>query len=520
MEALCAESICPLPFLELLIDGYFTYVHPLTPVPHEPSFRAALSRRADRTDSAFLALLASMIGCLVSAFPQKLRVLAQGHEMEDLSATMLIEHCRAIINEARGSAFLDRDWTIQDAMTSLLLGLTGVHMFDWKTCRTYLTQCQTIARVIGLHKATWPNCSSSESFRPDMRANRRIAHGSSEMQADLVLRELGRRTFWGLFVAIKSLQQIRLCFGDLSFSPETSAEPYPPLPLEYDDAYITSTATILPPPGTLSQLVGFNWNVKILSSYDQLIEIGDHYSWEDQMMLLQRSFFTMTSIRGSMPSELGGRLATAPDHSPSHISIPSGYDFQESTAELARIEQAKELAVELAKIRTSMQVSNIEINELSAYSYFVSKYWSICDARDRMHVGNGEAVDSSLHPTDGPHNQLAPASDCVLDHQLIMDYTGTIASSFIQQLSIINHGEIEIDFVKYVSHTWLTRNEALILISILRVILVICRLSRSPSSRTSRVHSSKSLFRERMNLHSSPRIISTNFAGCLTGSST
>ena len=230
---------------------------------------------------------------------------------------------------------------------------------------------------------------------------------------------LGKRTFWRLFMAIKSFQQIRVWFGDLFFSPKSPAEPYPPLPLEYDDTYVTPTATISPPPGILSQLVGFYWNVKMLSSYDQLTELGDRYSWEAHMMLLQHYWLMMTHIRDGIPSKLGGRLTTAPDQEHA-IPTPSGYDFRESTAELARIEKAKDLAVELAKLRTSMQASNLEINHLSVYSYFVSKYWSICDACNRMHAGNSEAVDSSFHSTDGPSNQLVPASGSVLDHQLIM----------------------------------------------------------------------------------------------------
>ena len=460
MEPLSAKSILPPSVLEPLINDYFTFIHPLTPIPHEPSFRAALGRHEDRTDSSFLALLASMIGCLVSAFPQRLQSVVQMHDIGNLSARVLVEHCRAVTNEARGTAFLDSDFAIQDAMTSLLLGLTGVYMYDWKMCRIHLSQCQTISRIIGLHKATWPKCSSAVYSRPGMSTNRRINCESSEAQVNLVLQELGRRTFWGLFMAIKSLQQIRVCFSDLSFSPETAAEPYPPLPLEFDDECLTPAATILPSHGTLSELVEFNLNIKILSSYDQLVGTSHYYSSEDQMMLLQHSFLMITGVRRGIPNELGGTCATSPGPQgevlrslPSHPSTLSGYDFKESTAERARIEEAQKIAAERTKIRTSMQISDLETNQLSVYAYFVSRYWSICDTRAHIHPGNREAVNPSLRSTEDSSHGFAPASVSVLDHQLIIDYTATIVSGFILHLSAINKGELEINHRKYASHT-------------------------------------------------------------------
>ncbi|EHK97719.1 hypothetical protein M7I_6503 [Glarea lozoyensis 74030] len=59
-----AESICPFETLELLVDDFFTYIHPLCPFPHEPSFRAAFKSRQDLSNPLFLALLASMTGRL------------------------------------------------------------------------------------------------------------------------------------------------------------------------------------------------------------------------------------------------------------------------------------------------------------------------------------------------------------------------------------------------------------------------------------------------------------------------
>ena len=50
---LSAESICSISTLQILVDDYFTYIHPLIPLPHEPTFREAFARREDRTDRTF-----------------------------------------------------------------------------------------------------------------------------------------------------------------------------------------------------------------------------------------------------------------------------------------------------------------------------------------------------------------------------------------------------------------------------------------------------------------------------------
>ena len=43
------------------------------PYPHEPNFRAALAAREDLNSPTFLALLASMVGCLVATVPRRPR---------------------------------------------------------------------------------------------------------------------------------------------------------------------------------------------------------------------------------------------------------------------------------------------------------------------------------------------------------------------------------------------------------------------------------------------------------------
>ena len=480
---LSIESICPFPLLKLLVDDYFTYVHPLTPLPHEPSFRAALRGRKDHNDPKFISLIASMVGCLIAAYPQRMRfhlqsVNTEHHLTNPISA---IEHCRKVAIDARGSAFYDNDFTLQDAMTSLLLGLTGVYVFDWKTCRVHLGQCQTISRILGLHQATWPKCSDPKPLDQGMTSKRSSKKWSSQEHIHLIAQELGRRTFWALYLAIKTLNQIGMSFSELFVPSQTRLEPYPPLPLELDDTDLTSTDTSLPPPsGTVSRLVAFNANVQVLLSCDKVPILDDGYGLDkgfgldQRKALLEHSLMTMREIMNNTSNELDLGNSTALDQpqEPLHHSTtetftqdlgpyPLGdYDFKETAAELARIQQSNESASERAKVqyRTEVskhriQVSNLHANQLSVCSYLVGQYWSLCKARYLAQSSNDIKISSSPYFTDNPNNYIPDTTQSGLNKELVMDCTEVAIRNFILLLGFITQDEISSDGATIVSHT-------------------------------------------------------------------
>jgi hypothetical protein len=74
VPALSEESSMFLPTLQRLVNDCFSFIHPLIPIPHEPSFRAAFIQRENITDQRFLALLVAMVGTLVASFPRWLRM--------------------------------------------------------------------------------------------------------------------------------------------------------------------------------------------------------------------------------------------------------------------------------------------------------------------------------------------------------------------------------------------------------------------------------------------------------------
>lgn len=191
---LSAESIAPLDLINLFIDDYFTYVHPLIPFPHEPSFREAWRVRKDLSDRFFLALLAGMIGCMVSVYPRRPRrhLKAMGKENLFPTSSALVDLCRQVCLEARGAGYLEREGLyVYDAATSYYLVNMSSFMYRWQAADLYLGECFTIIRASGFYK-------SRPAYPPaDFGARAAL---SSEQNMNFIDEEVGRRIFWTVFV--------------------------------------------------------------------------------------------------------------------------------------------------------------------------------------------------------------------------------------------------------------------------------------------------------------------------------
>ena len=270
---LSAEAICPIETLDLLIDDFFTYIHPLCPFPHEPSFREAWKRREDLSNKSFLALLASMIGALVSSFPRKPRLHLKAARKENMfpNHMSLVHRCQQVCALARGPGYLESDnLSVYDAATSYFLGLMGLYTFRYRLGRLYFGECLTIIRTLSLHKAK--DLSYTQlGVLPALVGSHNANHdGPRDQPADNITVEMGRRIFWTVFVGVKTFQQLGASFSELVIPPATPSEPYPPLPAEIDDFCIYPTHNEPQPPGLVPMMAGFNANVKVYRSYDPL----------------------------------------------------------------------------------------------------------------------------------------------------------------------------------------------------------------------------------------------------------
>ncbi|KAL2132007.1 hypothetical protein VTI74DRAFT_4313 [Chaetomium olivicolor] len=400
-QALDAESIAPWPVLTLLIDDFFTYIHPLTPFPHEGTFRMSFTNREDRTNRGFLALLASMIGCLVASFPRtaRLHLKAQQHGMHMYpKAITLIERCRTVALESRGANFYSReDITVYDAATSYFLGLAAAYTMQWKVSRRFMAEAMAFIRELGYHK---PRDMGSSMFGVTYR-------GPSFNHVE---DQLGKRIFWCMFLGIRSMHQLGPHQGDLVLPPPTPSEPYPELPVEVDDQYILPHQIMGQPEGIVSLLTGFNQVIKIYMTMNGLVSVELSYGisslpFHDQKSMLDDSLQAVKQVMDGLPRELtidlnpGAGNSQSNPHALSNLlpaapqtnifeenntglhylpMYPSPMQQQPPTTDFRHTPNAQPERRRL--LQYEIQKANIYASQLATRSYYVERYLNLRDA--------------------------------------------------------------------------------------------------------------------------------------------
>ena len=413
-QVLSAETICPMTMLERLVDDYFTFIHPLVPLPHEQLFRDAFRRRQDLNSPTFVALIASMLGYLVACYPQRPRQhireglpMEHQQQMESLYSNPmdLVQRCHKIATEALGPAYMDHRMSVDDAVVSYLQALTCLQTSNRQSAIHYLKQCITISATVGLDKVNNGNTATTNGHTlpaARMTANGHALTGPNPVGVDQVMRELSKRTFWALFAGVKSFQQAGVSEGDLFILPATASRPYPPLPTEVDDGYITPEHVHLElqPPGDIPTVTGFNVNVRVLSTYNDIAAlemvygIDDVAEWERLKKVFDLSLQSVKHVLDSLPRELV-YTSQAPLSEAREPRYPSPNAESSIEQELVRhatngVENTRidfNRPGERRRIQLEIQKSNIYATQLATRLYLVEKYLDSYDARS----GNGHS---------------------------------------------------------------------------------------------------------------------------------
>ncbi|KAL8898065.1 MAG: hypothetical protein Q9192_002269 [Flavoplaca navasiana] len=420
-----ADNICPAPLLHRLVDDYFSFIHPLLPVPHEPNFRAALAAREDLNSPTFLALLASMVGCLVATVPRRPRQHILDLQMEAAfpNSGILIERCRRTTLEARGSAYLDRPQTIEDAMIALYQAFIGAYSWHWDICRLYMGQCVTICRVLEIHRRDGPGTEAAV-LAARAAATNAIASGNvrEDMmpplpKTDVILQELCKRMFWIVFSTVASFQQLGVSTRELNVPPPTASEPYPDLPLEVDDAYITSQGVQAMKEGEISTLTGFNAIVQVykacaeVSAMDVVYGGSGSSDWPHQKAILLRSLESVEGVSGIIPSIfLFGSKASSELVRRPHYPVPTqGY-----LGHGVLVPFQSDGPTEQKKTAIEIQKANLYGAQLATRSYLLQKYLVLSESQannnpSALQKESGENTSSDIPPAD--NNQITSGDE-------------------------------------------------------------------------------------------------------------
>lgn len=452
-QVVLAETICPWPILQALVDDYFTYIHPLIPLPHKPSFIEALSRREDMNNPTFLALLASMVGCLVASFPRRPRHHFRAHHMENSfpSSMAFITRCHQVITQAQGqgqpngSSSLDGRLSIHDAIIRYLQGVTSFHIHALQASQSHFSDCLKVLTEIGVLEADYDNVRAPQAR---MVPNGHSLEGLHPEAVDYVLQELGKRTFWAVFVSVRSLQQVGVPPPKLNVPPATDSYPYPPFPLEVDDDYLTPTTVFPQPAAVVSELTGFNANVRVFLSCNDLayMEYGHGvdkvFDWDKQKQALENALQPVKQACSGLLNELFLHLHTPKPQSYSQnypspalgLSGPQELDFYPGKGGFDDRPIDYNRADERQRIQYEVQKATIYGNQLGTRAYLVEKYFTLSETL-RFQT-NGNTSSGALAPSLTKPDPSTNNSDTI--EQDMLNEGEDIVKNFMLLLSSIN----------------------------------------------------------------------------------
>jgi hypothetical protein len=463
--------------LNALIDDFFTYIHPLCPFPHEPSFREAWKRREDLSNSSFLALLASMIGALVASFPRKplLHLKAQSREKLFPNHMSLVLRCHRVCTMARGVGYLESEnLSIYDAATSYLLALTDFYTFRWRQGRLYLGECLTIIRTLGLHKTDEEGYTRPAQPPINFGAHVRGPGEEVATAVDNITREIGRRVFWTVFVTVKSMQQQGTATGELVIPPPTPTDPYPPLPAELDDFCIYPTHNEQQPPGLVPRISGFIANVNVYCSYSPLATmelawgIDAVVDWQRQKKVLYESLRRCKDSINNLPKEL------TVDSQSNTTGMPLPSDNSGVYEHFARAQARDSTSTLLShlqpiddtmtpeqcrRVQQEIQKANIYASALATRSYIVEKYWNLCEAHERSRSRSPKPASPSSGITATGLDTLLPqptSNPDLVEHEMRQERESIMRDLLLVlgSIDVVNMEPNADSFVSGNSHTY------------------------------------------------------------------
>ena len=402
-QQLSAEMICDLGTLNVLIDDYFTYIHPLIPIPHEPTFREQLRRRDDLRDRSFLALLAGMIEALVTSFPRRVKqVFASPDARAQFPhANALISRCHSVFTEARGKGLIDRDdLNLYDACSSYMAGISFAYMFDLRRWRLYCSECVMILRTLNYHKAE------------DVQGY--------DQHTSLVDQQVGRRLFWLCFVGSMTMRQLGSSDSDI-IMPQAHSDALPPMPVEVDDKYILADQILGQPQNELSELLGFNYNVKIYRAFHAMTALEMAFGtdvlfdWDRQRLGIRNAIRDVKAITKHAPPELQLQKRQDLGEWPprqndisqfTHLFNGRRDPSADQVGLLPPDDPRRTSPYPRRTVQFEVQKANIYGTQLATRSYLVERYWNLYELREHEKASQHATSDGQAPA----HSQTSPTA--------------------------------------------------------------------------------------------------------------
>ncbi|KAG9251780.1 uncharacterized protein F5Z01DRAFT_683111 [Emericellopsis atlantica] len=449
-----AESIAPMPVLELLIDDFFTYIHPLAPFPHEPTFRQSFANREDRTRPEFLGLIASMIGGLVASFPRSAREHLKAQHSTHLfpRAIVLIEKCRDIALNSRGPRFAAKQpKTLDDAATSYFLGLAASYTHQWNLSHFFMSETLTLIRELGFSRPKNPGelpTFGNDQYSPD------------PLPFNHVKDQVGKRIFWCLLLGNRSYAQLGDSQIGTVIPPSTPNFPYPAYPENIDDMYILANQINDQNEGNASLLTGYRFAIDIYTTMNGIVSTELAYGmsalqWSDQRSSLRSALLAVKGIIDDLPLELqlGNHGEVDPMDAFEETTmqyVPPLWPTAQPAHDLRNV--FKTQPHRRRQLQYEIQKANIFTSQLATRSYFVELYFNLRD----VHLANPHSM---IHLT--PEQKVIDDEEdketlslMTSERELIVENLLTVLGSISQRNLEPNGGSI-INKIRQVASTLL-----------------------------------------------------------------
>ncbi|KAF4337570.1 xylanolytic transcriptional activator xlnR [Fusarium beomiforme] len=427
-ESFDAESIAPMPVLELLVDDFFTYIHPLAPFPHEPTFRQSFANREDRTKPEFLGLLASMICALVASFPRSAREHLKAQHSTHLfpRAVVMVEKCREIALLTRGHKWqLKQPKTLDDAATSYFLGLASGYTHQWNASGQFMAETLTLLRELGFTRPKHPGdlpTFGNDNCSPD------------PLPFNHVKDQIGKRIFYCLLLGVRSFSQLGASSADMVIAPSTPSLPYPAYPENVDDICVLANEVIHQQDGSVTLLTGFRFAIDIYTTMNGIVSLELAYGmstlpWADQRILLRDGLIAAKSITDNLPPELqlgdhGVEASTMASLDDSGMQyVPPAWPNSQPAHDLRNV--IKNQPARRRHLQYEIQKANIFVSQLATRSYFVEMYF---DLRD-VHMAERQQDNNLI---DGQSEEEKAAQDA--DEKEIYEFMSEERELIVQNL--------------------------------------------------------------------------------------
>ncbi|PHH71528.1 hypothetical protein CDD80_5224 [Ophiocordyceps camponoti-rufipedis] len=470
--AVDADAIAPLPVLEHLVDDFFTYVHPLAPFPHEPTFRQSFANREDRTRPEFLGLLAAMVAALVASFPRSAHEHLKAQHSPQLfpRPVTMVDRCRDVALLTRGSRWvLKQPKTLDDAATSYFLGLASAYVGQWNASRHFLAETLTLMRELGFARPKHPG--HLPTFGND-------AYSDDPLPFNHVKDQIGKRIFWCLLLAVRSFSQLGASHTptDLVIAPSTPSLPYPAYPDNVDDICVLANQVIHQPEGSVTLLTGFRFAMDIYTTMNGVVSLELAYGmstlpWADQRLLLRDGLVAAKSIVDNLPPQLQLRghhdhvTTTTTTNTNNNANDDENDDDDDDGAGLEYVPPAwpnpqpdhdvrallKAQPLRRRRLQLEIQKANILVSQLATRSYFVQLYFTLRD----VHLGEQPpqtttttTTTTSPLPSDDDNDDDKSSSDKEMLHlmsqerDLLVQNLFTIVTSLSQRTMEPNGGAL------------------------------------------------------------------------------